>query len=364
MTSNYQAIQPLFEGPIDIIGDVHGEFEALTSLLSRLGYNENGVHPSGRRLVFVGDLVDRGPDSPSVVELVMKLMEAGTAQCILGNHELNILRGGPKDGNGWFCEDYEADAQRIGKIYPWKRVANPTQREQYKAFFRSLPLALVRDGAAPLRVAHAFWNANAISALQSIDDALSYFNEKNTALKNSKSEEEKIAIQSFKARYDLRDEASRPPLCTELAAYETRVQMNNPVKVITSGAEGPISGLPPYIVNQYRMVERLPWWESYQDSIPVVIGHYWRSLSPNPGMKHRRLFKESTPQEWLGSKRMVYCIDFSVGRRYKEREEGTKPFLNQLGALRTPAKSSQTWQVALSNGQSFTLPQPGAGATV
>ena len=54
----------LFDGPLDIIGDVHGECGTLCKLLDRLGYDGNGDHPEGRRLVFVGDLVDRGPDSP------------------------------------------------------------------------------------------------------------------------------------------------------------------------------------------------------------------------------------------------------------------------------------------------------------
>ena len=60
--------QALFEGPVDVVGDVHGEFEALDQLLDVLGYHaENGwKHPEGRRLVFVGDLVDRGPNSPSL----------------------------------------------------------------------------------------------------------------------------------------------------------------------------------------------------------------------------------------------------------------------------------------------------------
>ena len=60
----------LFEGSIDIVGDIHGEIDALRLLLWHLGYDKEGYHPEGRRLVFLGDLVDRGPDSPAVVELV------------------------------------------------------------------------------------------------------------------------------------------------------------------------------------------------------------------------------------------------------------------------------------------------------
>ncbi|MEC9073276.1 MAG: metallophosphoesterase, partial [Myxococcota bacterium] len=99
-------IETLPSGPLAIIGDVHGEFDELVALLEHreVGYRDvlarrragqplvRGARPE-RTLIFVGDLVDRGPDSPSVVDLVLDLMDAGLARCIIGNHELNLLRG-------------------------------------------------------------------------------------------------------------------------------------------------------------------------------------------------------------------------------------------------------------------------------
>ncbi|MGV9426102.1 polynucleotide kinase-phosphatase [Streptomyces sp. NPDC003656] len=73
-------------GPFDIIGDIHGCSSELESLLATLGY-EDGVHPEGRTAVFVGDLVDRGPDSPGVLRRVMGMVGAGSALCVPGNHE-------------------------------------------------------------------------------------------------------------------------------------------------------------------------------------------------------------------------------------------------------------------------------------
>ena len=63
-------VRTLFAGPLDIVGDVHGEIDALRTLLGHLGYAEDGSHPENRRLVFLGDLTDRGPDSPAVIDLV------------------------------------------------------------------------------------------------------------------------------------------------------------------------------------------------------------------------------------------------------------------------------------------------------
>ncbi|MFI6703589.1 polynucleotide kinase-phosphatase [Streptomyces sp. NPDC050509] len=78
-------------GPFDIIGDIHGCRSELETLLGRLGYVD-GVHPHGRTAVFVGDLVDRGPDSPGVLRRVMGMVGAGSALCVSGNHENKLGR--------------------------------------------------------------------------------------------------------------------------------------------------------------------------------------------------------------------------------------------------------------------------------
>jgi protein phosphatase len=84
-------------GPFDIIGDVHGCIDELKALLGQLGYvqTEGGVaphHPEGRRVIFVGDLVDRGPDSPGVLRLVMDMVAAGSALAVPGNHDLKLVK--------------------------------------------------------------------------------------------------------------------------------------------------------------------------------------------------------------------------------------------------------------------------------
>ncbi|WP_406515057.1 polynucleotide kinase-phosphatase [Streptomyces sp. NBC_00873] len=78
-------------GPFDIIGDIHGCSSELETLLGKLGYVD-GAHPEGRTAVFVGDLVDRGPDSPGVLRRVMSMVAAGNALCVPGNHENKLGR--------------------------------------------------------------------------------------------------------------------------------------------------------------------------------------------------------------------------------------------------------------------------------
>ncbi len=86
-------------GPFDIIGDVHGCLAETLELIGLLGYRcetEDGhfrvQHPQGRKLVFVGDLVDRGPDSPEVIRLVSDLVAAGQGFCVAGNHDVKLSR--------------------------------------------------------------------------------------------------------------------------------------------------------------------------------------------------------------------------------------------------------------------------------
>ena len=89
-------------GPFDIIGDVHGCYEELIELLQKLGYiieeiADDGTnyglkvrHPENRTVIFLGDLIDRGPASPAVLKLVMSMVRSGTALCVPGNHDMKL----------------------------------------------------------------------------------------------------------------------------------------------------------------------------------------------------------------------------------------------------------------------------------
>jgi protein phosphatase len=91
-------------GPFDVVGDVHGCLDELLALMEAMGYCVERVGkefavapPEGRTLAFVGDLVDRGPAAPGVLRLAMSMAEVGTALCISGNRDselVRVLRGG------------------------------------------------------------------------------------------------------------------------------------------------------------------------------------------------------------------------------------------------------------------------------
>lgn len=140
-------------GPFDIIGDVHGCREELEELLAKLGYRlEPGVigrvatHPEGRRVVFLGDLTDRGPDSPGCLRLAMASVLEGDALCVPGNHEAKLRR--------WL------NGSDVNHAYGFDLTVEQLAREprsfrdDIADFIDDLPSHLLLDGGA-LCVAHA-----------------------------------------------------------------------------------------------------------------------------------------------------------------------------------------------------------------
>jgi protein phosphatase len=141
-------------GPFDIIGDVHGCFDELVELLAKLGYEQpdpgaeplDWRHPAGRRPVFLGDLTDRGPDSPAVCKLVMRLVETGGALCVPGNHDVRLMRKlGGRD-----VKLSHGLAETLAQLEP----EPPEFKERLRRFLDSLVSHYVLDDGN-LVVAHA-----------------------------------------------------------------------------------------------------------------------------------------------------------------------------------------------------------------
>ncbi|MFE6505117.1 polynucleotide kinase-phosphatase [Kitasatospora sp. NPDC057738] len=142
-------------GPFDIVGDIHGCRSELETLLTRLGYTltrdaggrpVDAAHPAGRTAVFVGDLVDRGPDTPGVLRLVMGMVAAGHALCVPGNHENKLGRA--------------LDGKKVNVAYGLQesldQLAGESEefRAEARAFMRGLVSHYLLDGGA-LVVCHA-----------------------------------------------------------------------------------------------------------------------------------------------------------------------------------------------------------------
>jgi len=150
---------------LDLIGDIHGHADALKSLLTKLGYEpENGVysHPD-RKVLFVGDYIDRGPQIPATLKIVRSMVEAGQAIALMGNHEFNALCfHHQKEGGGHLRPHL---IKNIVQHYETLRQFKNRQEEygHYIEWFKSLPLYYETDH---FRAVHACWDAESIQVLQ------------------------------------------------------------------------------------------------------------------------------------------------------------------------------------------------------
>jgi Calcineurin-like phosphoesterase len=151
----------------DVIGDVHGHFDKLAALLLKMGYTPKGdsfLPPSGRQAIFVGDLIDRGPEQVKVLKAVRAMVEAGNAKMVMGNHEFNAI--------GYVTRDEYKDTGeflRANKFDHEKSIKNRSQHAQFLAqvgegspehkqwisWFKTLPLYL---HLGDIRVVHAWWD--------------------------------------------------------------------------------------------------------------------------------------------------------------------------------------------------------------
>jgi len=150
----------------DIIGDVHGCAKELKELLGRLGYARDGEgvhrHPE-RTVVFIGDLVDRGPGQLEVLEIAKAMVDAGTAQIVMGNHEFNAICFAIPDPDkpGEFLRKHTGNNVEGHSAFTTQLTEE--QQEFYRRWFRTLPLWLDLGG---LRLIHACWHPDSMKVVE------------------------------------------------------------------------------------------------------------------------------------------------------------------------------------------------------
>jgi hypothetical protein len=220
---------------VDVIGDVHGMIETYRALLSALGYARRGGkwgHPAGRRLVQLGDLVDRGPDPLGAVELTREIVESGAGDFVLGNHEVNAL--------GWFVGAREQTAGHRKQFQSTLRQIDedPRRWDRCADFLRSQPLKLERYG---MRFVHAAWMPDAIEGL--------------------------------------------PPVLADDEGVRQTGKGGRYHGAIQDALKGPETAAPEWHDEHgiKRRKRRIRWWDAYDPAAPTVcFGHYWFTGAPHP----------------------------------------------------------------------------------
>ncbi|HBS06442.1 MAG TPA: phosphoesterase [Leptospiraceae bacterium] len=285
----------------DFIGDIHGHSSALESLLTKLGYKkEEGIYRhSSRRAFFLGDFIDRGPDSKGVVQLVRRMVEAGQAKAIMGNHEWNAIQYHTKGQDGHYLrtrsnknrnqhaatlESYESQdyiSQELASDLEW---------------FRSLPLFYEGDG---FRAVHATWNPDTLSYLkQNYPDGIVDHRFIARAVVKSSPEYASADILLKGQESDLPDELhfqdkdgnlrSRARIKWWMRPEKDSISRFRPQDLLFIPEDRHISGTPALELREFPGYAR--------QEPPVFFGHYWKRFPPELEAHN------------------VCCLDYSVAR--------------------------------------------------
>ena len=288
----------------DIIGDIHGCASELKTLLAQLGYERDdaGVyrHPE-RTAVFVGDLVDRGPEQLEVLQIVKAMVDHGGALIVMGNHEFNAICYATPNPNkpGDFLRTHEDPKNNEGHAAFLDQLTGE-QREHYLEWFKTIPLWL---DLGDVRVVHACWNAEAMKVVQ---------------------------------------DATGGSRLTDLQHYVDASTKGHPlyeaVEILLKGPEISLGdyGQRPYVdhIGKSRIMARVRWWDAdartlrqladirgmktkdgqdyprlpdlpvdekhlsyvYTDTVPVIYGHYWFEW-------------DSHQEDWT---EYTACVDYGV----------------------------------------------------
>lgn len=280
----------------DIVGDIHGQFAQLSTLLERLGYVRESewlwTPPRGRSLIFLGDLIDRGPDSLSCVMTAKHMCDTGRAQCLMGNHEFNAACWAieAKDRPSGYLRSHTAAHRRVHGAFLNQAGENSPLHKDLVEWFKKRPLRLETKS---FRCVHACWDPQEM-------DILSKY----------------VGIDGVASDDAIFREASRDNASIYRLLYGTDIQM--PWGVTFRDPDGVL----------HRNC-RIRWWiEAARPTWKELLISRFSGLERFPdSVVPSALFRTSPPQKitfighyWLEPKSpktpltpMVACLDYSAG---------------------------------------------------
>ncbi len=277
--------------PYDIIGDIHGHADALEQLLQKMGYRRiSGVyqHPEKRKVLFVGDFIDRGPKIRESLHIVKDMVDAGHAMAVMGNHEYNAVcfhTPHTETNVGFFRKHTVKEIdQHLETLRQFKHY--PEEWEMFLEWFRQLPMFL---DLPECRVVHAYWKTEHIEWLkQNYKGLTSAFLTQST---NKESDAYCAVEDTLKgAEHTLPDgnffldkDGNKRTECRVKWWAKQRFHYGDVYMECPSELHH--EPIPTHVVI-----------DDYQEEVPVFFGHYW--LKGNPVEEHPK----------------AICLDYSVAK--------------------------------------------------
>ena len=279
----------------DIIGDIHGCSQSLRALLARLGYTETGgvyQHPS-RTVVFLGDFIDRGPHQREVNDMVRRMIGAGSAQSVMGNHEFNAISYyTPDETPGDHLRPHSEKNKRQHRTFLDAYAHRPDEYADVIGWFRSLPLWL---DLGELRVVHACWDSRLIANIAESQGGSNLLGDDLLVLSNRRDQWQFEALETL-----LKGKEIALQNGASFRDKDGTLRHNIRVRWWDQGATnyrdaffGPESArthIPDDEIKGDHLVDYS------HDAPPVFLGHYWMEGEPAPLARN------------------IACLDYSVAK--------------------------------------------------
>ena len=280
----------------DFIGDIHGQVMELKSLLDKMGYatNAGNYKNAERKVVFLGDFIDRGRHQREVINIARTMMQNGAALSVMGNHEYNAIAYFTQGTDGKYLRPRNEKNTGQHECFLKEFEADPSGWEDVISWFKTLPLWLELDG---VRVVHACWDNSYIQKILKLQNGRSLMSEDLLFASADRSTWQHRAIQTLlkgkeislpgKISFRDKDGNERREIRTQWWKPQTSTDTYQSMFI---GPQNAISDIPDIPI-------KTPATTSYPETeLPVFIGHYWLKGQPAPLAPN------------------IACVDYSVAR--------------------------------------------------
>lgn len=277
----------------DLITDIHGFAKILIALLLKLGYEKigNSYHHPTRKVIFIGDYIDRGPDEESACEIVKAMVEEGDAIALMGNHEYNAICFATLH-EGEYLRKHNQRNIKTHEAFLKEYPLGSKKHKEIIEWFKTLPLFLELDG---FRAVHACWDNFHIDYLRT------RLNDDNTLTDDflvdscKKGTQDYLSLEVVLKGHEL----TLPDNQTWSDPYGVKrrnVRLNWFQKQENPTYKNVVLSCPAVDMLPDTLVEDVYY---YEDIIPVFFGHYW--LTGEPGVQSD----------------YIACLDYSVAKKGK-----------------------------------------------
>ncbi len=275
----------------DIIGDIHGHADPLHELLHQLGYKNQGgalIHKDQRQALFLGDLIDRGPQQLAVLETIKNMVDVGSAQVIMGNHELNAIGWTYYNGQGQALRPHTEQNRFQHQAFLDAVGEGSTQHKFWVDWFFSLPIYLQTP---QLQLIHACWSPTDFALVKPYLTATGQIDPQHLQTLFNQTDPSFRALETLLKgpEYDL----PKPYYFIDKSGHkrhEARIKWWE-----NSGTLAEVALLPPQVAAQLPIINMDHILANYAAvDRPTFVGHYWFSGKPRPLTPH------------------VACLDYSI----------------------------------------------------